>query len=244
MILAPYDSGLDPAGAGTLEAISTDGELLQALQRACAVVVYTPYGGVVEANSRFCEVFRYGADQVRRLDHARLVGDGPSWTHLLHDLQAGRTCHVRLTRRGARGARQVIQAVYTPILARGELVKVIEVGLPVDEVPSGLPPVGELRAMARAWLDDVLDAERVLLDFGRVAHGARQMSFTAAMEGPRASEHRTAVTRMREVAGEAQRAISSLRVLLRASGRRAENLVDFLETGEVPDGVQSGTPNR
>lgn len=241
MLLVPPDLDLDSPEAKGLEAAATDGELLQALQRTCSVVVYTPYGGVVETNSRFCEVFRVPGDQVRRLDHQRLAGDGPSWNRLLVDLRAGRTRHVRFERRRGDGGRIAVEGTYTPVFGGGDLVKVVEVSLPITPVASGLPDAGLLRRAARAWLDDVLDAERMLNDLGRLAHQARRSTFHAMLEGARYGEDSEPVVAMRELASEAQRVVSALRVLLRGSGRRAEDLVAELEREEVAKGNNRAT---
>lgn len=112
--------------------------LLAGIDRAFAVISFTPTGEVIEANENFLRVMGFSASEVTGCHHSQFVpkeeADSPSYRRFWERLRGGEFFEGEFCRI-AKGGREIwIHGAYTPVRnARGEVSRVVKIASDITE---------------------------------------------------------------------------------------------------------------
>ncbi|WP_298496008.1 PAS domain S-box protein [uncultured Maritimibacter sp.] len=130
--------------------------MIEAIDRANAVVEFTPDGTVTRANQTFCTVLGYGAEQIVDMKHSAFMpsgqGEGPIYAAFWEKLRKGEFLAGEFLRRSRSGADIWIQASYTPVLdPEGRVVGVVKLARDITaRKQSELDVRGQIEALERS----------------------------------------------------------------------------------------------
>ncbi|GGF77210.1 methyl-accepting chemotaxis protein [Azorhizobium oxalatiphilum] len=111
---------------------------LAALNKAMAVIEFTPTGEILDANKNFLDVVGYGLSEIKGKHHRLFVdaqlASSPEYQDFWRRLGAGEYQHGEYRRFGKGGAEVWLQASYNPVIdARGKVLKVVKFAADITE---------------------------------------------------------------------------------------------------------------
>ncbi|MCQ2004329.1 PAS domain-containing methyl-accepting chemotaxis protein [Rhizobium sp. NRK18] len=132
--------------AKKLASIENEGKL-EALDRAQAIIEFTPKGEIITANGNFLKTFGYELSEIRGKHHSMFCEAdyvrNPQYTAFWRDLAAGHFKSDQFTRIAKNGEKVFIQASYNPVMgADGRVIKVVKFASDVSGRVKALEAVG------------------------------------------------------------------------------------------------------
>jgi methyl-accepting chemotaxis protein len=132
--------------ASKMESIENKGKL-DALDRAQAIIEFTPKGEIVTANANFLKTFGYELSEIRGKHHSMFCEAdyvrNPEYAALWRDLAAGKFKSDQFTRIAKSGEKIFIQASYNPVIDEdGRVIKVVKFATDVSGRVKALQSVG------------------------------------------------------------------------------------------------------
>jgi methyl-accepting chemotaxis protein len=129
-----------------MESIGNKGKL-DALDRAQAIIEFTPKGEIVTANANFLKTFGYELSEIRGKHHSMFCEAdyvrNPEYAALWRDLAAGKFKSDQFTRIAKSGEKIFIQASYNPVIDEdGRVIKVVKFATDVSGRVKALQAVG------------------------------------------------------------------------------------------------------
>ena len=119
-------------------AAARDRATLAALNRAMAVIEFTPDGQITQANDNFLQVMGYRLDEIKGKHH-RIFCDGsysnsPEYEQLWRTLRSGQFFSGQIERLTSRGERLYLEASYNPVFDEdGKVISVMKFATDITE---------------------------------------------------------------------------------------------------------------
>jgi len=128
-------------------------EISAALNRHLSVLEVAPDGTILFANENFCGLLGRGLDSFKGKHHRVLVpaeiADSAGYKEFLAKIARGESFRKEVKRVDANGCEKWLQAYYCPVVVRGKLRKVVEVGVEITAVKlQALEYGGKLEAIS------------------------------------------------------------------------------------------------
>ncbi|NVK73426.1 MAG: PAS domain-containing methyl-accepting chemotaxis protein [Oceanospirillaceae bacterium] len=116
---------------------SIDNATIEAMNKFCATISFSPDGTVLEANSLFLDAVGYSLEEVKGQKHALFcpsqVTSDPDYKSFWPDLAAGKSKEGTFLRKHKDGSEIWLEATYFPVEIDGNVAKVIKIASDVTQ---------------------------------------------------------------------------------------------------------------